>query len=121
MSNTFDTDNKSLVVNTSEIIGLEDFVGSFTFKRLNIKERITVNVNKNELTKGKDIETLFDNLAYVLSLLELAIVKKPNGVILEDLEVESLFELYDKYNSWVESFREKFRISKEKTSKAGSK
>jgi hypothetical protein len=119
MSN-FDTD-KNLVVNTSEIIGLDEFVGTFSFKRLNIKERITANVNKNELTKGKEVETIFDNLAYVLSVLELATVKKPTGVILEELEVESLFELYEKYNAWVESFREKFRVSKEKAGKAGSK
>jgi hypothetical protein len=119
MSN-FDTD-KNLVVNTSEIIGLDEFVGTFSFKRLNIKERITANVNKNELTKGKEVETIFDNLAYVLSVLELATVKKPTGVILEELEVESLFELYEKYNTWVESFREKFRVSKEKAGKAGSK
>jgi hypothetical protein len=116
MSN-FDTD-KNLVVNTSEIIGLDEFVGTFSFKRLNIKERITANVNKNELTKGKEVETIFDNLAYVLSVLELATVKKPTGVILEELEVESLFELYE---TWVESFREKFRVSKEKAGKAGSK
>lgn len=115
---TFDT-SKPLIVNCAEIIGLEDHVGTINFKRLNLKERVVSNVKKIELTQGKEIDTFFDNVAFVLVTLELAITNKPESIILEELEVESLFAMYEKYTAWVETFRTKFRESKKATSKAG--
>lgn len=111
---------KPLIVNCSEIIGLDEVVGSFKFKRLNLKEKLAAAVKSSDYKEGKNLSIRFENVAYCLAVLETAAISRPNNFNFDDIEEETLFDLYDHYDKWVDSFRGKFREKQEANSNQGS-
>jgi len=86
----------------------ENFVGEFTVHHPSQMERLQVGVIKAQLLGGvQPLDVLTDNIAQIISTLDVVIDKKPDWFdpFSDDLDYEVLEAVYLEYMKWVDSFR----------------
>lgn len=114
--------SKPLFINTSEIEGLEDYVGRFVFRRPTNGDRIKIAINLAKLKGGVEIDLFHDNLAYILATFDVVCMEKPKNLEFDMLpDAQPVFALYERFNEWVELFRIRIQAAKEATGKGESK
>jgi hypothetical protein len=108
---------KPLIINAAEIKGFENFVGRFVFRRSTIQDKLQMQIRATKLKENTELNTLGENLAYILACFSVVCTEKPVNFEFEGLfDIEPLFELYQRYESWLEFFRLKFQEGKKETS-----
>ena len=98
---------KPLVVNCAEIDAFKDIVGRFVCKRPTVQDRINIGIAAAKERGGSDkLDNFLENLIYILNTLEVVVTEKPAGVVFRELnDFDGIFELYGRYDRWLECFR----------------
>lgn len=109
--------SKPFVIEASEIKGLEHFTGRFIFRRPTVSDRLKIGVRAAKLKDNASLDVTYDNIAYILATFAVIATEKPQGFDFDNAyEVDSLFELYERYNEWLTFFRIRVQLNQENTS-----
>ncbi len=87
-----------------------EFVGTVTVHHPSQMERLAIGVLKSQLLGGMPaLDTMTDNLATIISTLDIVIDKKPEwfDAYSDELDYEVLEAIYVEYINWVNSFRKR--------------
>lgn len=97
----------NIVVDFSEIN--EEFVGNVVVHYPSQIERMRIGVLKAELLGGVEVDVHTNNLAHILSTLDVVVDTKPEWLNASDpsLEYEIFEKIYLEYNDWCNTFRRK--------------
>lgn len=86
----------------------EEFVGNFTVHHPTQIERMQIGIVKSTLLNGVvPMDTITDNIAHIISTLEVVLDEKPDWFDVNDPDVEYdiLWAVFEEYLNWVSSFR----------------
>ena len=86
----------------------EDFIGTIVVHHPSQMDRLKAGVLKSHLLGGIEaVDTLTDNIASIISTLDVVIDSKPDWFDVYDdiLEYEVMEKVYVEYLTWVNSFR----------------
>lgn len=97
----------TIAVDFSEIN--EEFVGNVVVHYPSQIERMRIGVLKAELLGGVEVDVHTNNLAHILSTLDVVVDTKPEWLNASDpsLEYEIFEKIYLEYNDWCNTFRRK--------------
>jgi hypothetical protein len=98
--------SQPLIINASEIKGLDHILGRFVFKRPTIKDNIEIAVKQSKLTSNTDLAEVYNNLVYIIAKLSVVCIETPNGFVFEDqFDFAPILELYNRHEEWEGFFR----------------
>lgn len=105
---------KPLIVNCGEIESFKETVGRFVFKRPTVQDRINISVIAAKEKAGLEtLDTLAGNLIFILATFDVVVTERPQDILFRQLfELDGIFDLYERYNEWLDCFR--LSVQKEK-------
>lgn len=104
-----------LVVEAAEIPGMEEIHGKFAFRRPTIKDEITIGLELAKMTENISFSNAYyATLANILATFRVVCTEKPKNFDFESFpDVEALVEIYNRYFTWLDSFRKKLSAREE--------
>lgn len=87
----------------------ETFVGSVVVHYPSQIERLRIGVLKSSMLGGVEVDVPTNNIAHIMSTLDVVIDSKPEWLDVNDprIEYEMLEHIYLQYHEWCDTFRRK--------------
>lgn len=119
LSGIIDNESKTYTFEKSVTLGGVKRNGSFTAKYMGVADRLRIGTIRAKLLDGapsQSVDTLTDDIAYMIAYLQVALTKTPSWWSFDMLDdISDLRELYMEVYNFVQSFR----LSNESNTNAG--
>lgn len=111
LSGIVDNEAKTYTFESTVSVGNEKKTGTFTAKYLGVAARLRIGTIRAKLLDGapaQSIDTLTDDIAYMIAYLEVSLIKTPTWWDFDKLDnISDLQDMYKEVYKFVESFRVK--------------
>lgn len=111
LAGIIDNESKTYTFEKTISVANEKKTGQFTAKYMGVASRLRIGTIRAKLLEGapsQSVDTLTDDIAYMIAYLTVALIKTPSWWNYDELDdIEELKDMYMEVYNFIQSFRQK--------------